>query len=349
LGVKLRPHLKTAKCVEIARLATQGAEACITVATVAEAEYFAKAGFGDITYAVGISARTFAALANIAATYGITLQFVVDNVTIVQEIARHPPPRDTNLGVCIEIDCGGGRGGVPAEGPELLAIAHEIQQAPFLTLRGVLTHAGQSYGAASVAEIRAIAKQERVVVTTAAKRLRENGFEIPIVSLGATPTAVVAESLSGVTEMRPGVYMLFDLDQVSLGICTLDDIAASVLTTVIGHNVRSKRMLIDAGGLALSKDLSANQHNRNVGFGLVCPLEGGPPIAGMAVVAVHQEHGFIAANESIEVLAQRYPAGTRLRILPNHVCMTAAPYDRYQLVRGESVEISGSWEKLRGW
>ena len=160
----------------------------------------------------------------------------------------------------------------------------------------MLTHAGQSYGAAGIEEIQQIAEQERVAVTCAADRLRALGLEVPAVSVGSTPTALHARSLAGVTDMRPGVYTLFDLAQVALGSCSVDDIAVSVLATVIGHNRRAGLMLIDAGALALSKDVSGNRAGRQVGYGLVCPATGGGPSEGLVVADVHQEHGLVAGE-----------------------------------------------------
>ena len=108
-------------------------------------------------------------------------------------------------------------------------------------------------------------------------------------------------------------------------------------------------MLIDAGALALSKDLSGKKLRTHVGYGLVCPTSGGPPIDGMYVAEVHQEHGLIAGPEPADVMARQYPVGTRVRILPNHACLTAAPYDRYHVVSGEDPCILGVWPKVTGW
>jgi D-serine deaminase-like pyridoxal phosphate-dependent protein len=349
LGVTLRPHMKTAKSADVARLATREQAAGITVSTLAEAEYFAQAGFDDITYAVGIAGHKIPALAGLQRRFGVRIALLTDSVQAVHDVAGRAETLGERFALFIEIDCGGGRGGVPADGPDLLPIAQALQTSPMLSLAGVLTHAGQSYEATSVAGIVEVAESERAAVTLAANRLRAAGIEVRSVSVGSTPTAAYAASLAGVTEMRPGVYTLFDLAQVSLGTCTLDDIAVSVLTTVIGHNPRSRRMLIDAGALALSKDLSASKLGAKVGYGLVCPMSGGPPIGGMYVAEVHQEHGLIAGPEVYELVAAQFPVGTRVRILPNHACLTAAPYDRYHVVRGESTSVVGVWPKVTGW
>jgi D-serine deaminase-like pyridoxal phosphate-dependent protein len=349
LGVTLRPHMKTAKSADVARLATGPQSAGITVSTLAEIEYFAQAGFDDITYAVGITGHKIPALADLQRRFGVRVSLLTDSVQAVHEVAERAEALGEAFVLFIEIDCGGGRGGVPAGAPDLLLIAQAIQASPTLSLAGVLTHAGQSYDATSMAAIAEIAESERTAVTQAAERLRAAGIEVRAVSVGSTPTARYAASLAGVTEMRPGVYTLFDLAQVSLGTCTIDDIAVSVLATVIGHNPRSRRMLIDAGALALSKDLSASKLGAHVGYGLVCPVTGGPPLGGMYVAEVHQEHGLIAGVDLEEVVPARFPVGTRVRILPNHACLMAAPYGRYHVVRGENTCVLGVWPKATGW
>jgi len=349
LGVTLRPHLKTAKSADVARLATRGQPGGITVSTLAEIEYFAQSGFQDITYAVGIAGQKIPALADLQRRHGVRINLLGDSVEAVSEVAERAELLGERFALFIEIDSGGGRGGVPADGPEVPAIARAVLASSALSFGGVLTHAGQSYDATSIDEIKAIAERERAAVTQAASRLRAAGFEVACVSVGSTPTATHAATLAGVTEMRPGVYTLFDLAQVALGSCTLEDIAVSVLATVIGHNPSSQRILIDAGALALSKDLSGNRLGPKVRYGLVCPVSGGPPIEGMYIADVHQEHGLIAAPEPFEMTAARYPLGTRVRILPNHACLTAAPYDRYHAVRGEDPCVIGVWSKATGW
>ena len=349
LRVQLRPHMKTAKSVDVGRLATRERSVGVTVSTLAEAEHFAEAGFGDITYAVGIAGHKIRPLAELQRRTGARISILADTVAALNGAARHAEAVGERFAVFIEIDSGGGRGGVSPDGPELLVIAEAVRASPWLSLAGVLTHAGHSYGATSVEAIRQIAEEERVAVTQAADRLRAAGMEVPVVSVGSTPTALHASSLSGVTEMRPGVYTLFDLAQVALGSCAVDDIAVSVLATVIGHNPRARRMLIDAGALALSKDVSGNKGGQKVGYGLVCPATGEWPVEGLIVVDVHQEHGLVACEGPADGLESRFPVGTRVRILPNHACLMAAPYDRYYLVRGSDPRVEGVWPKVTGW
>lgn len=345
LGVRLRPHLKTAKSAAAARIATEGQFGGITVSTLAEAQYFAAHGFRDITYAVGIAPVKLNATARLQQE-GVRVQLVTDDLATVFAVAKSAEALGAGFQLMIEIDTGGGRAGVPPEAPELLDIARAIEASPRLSLIGVLTHAGHSYRCKGADAITAVAEEERAGVVRAAQRLRAAGLPCAVVSVGATPTATFARSLAGVTEMRPGVYTLMDLYQMAIGVCRREDIAASVLATVIGHNPRSGRILVDAGALALSQDRGAAGLMEHTGFGWVCS-EQGERLDGLYVAEVNQEHGMIAAAAGAPPF-ERLPLGARVRILPNHVCMMAAPYDRYHVVEGGD-EIVATWDKARGW
>jgi len=210
-----------------------------------------------------------------------------------------------------------------------------------------MTHAGHSYACRNAAEVEAVAEQERAAVVRAAERLRSAGLPCPVVSVGSTPTAAHARSLEGVTEMRPGVYMFNDVFQAEIESCGFDDIALSVLTTVTGHHRERGEIVIDAGGLALSKDRSTAEGPRDVGYGLVCDLRGAAVLPELHVVRVSQEHGIVAAPGG-GLPFEALPPGTRLRILPNHACMTAAAYDRYEVVAGGD-EVIARWDRVNGW
>lgn len=346
LGVDLRPHLKTAKSAEVARLATAGFSGGITVSTLAEAEYFAAHGFRDLTYAVGLAPGKLARIDALQRA-GATVHVLVDSLAAARVLAERAPALARPLQVMIEIDTGGGRAGLPPEADEVVAIGRLAAGTANLALRGVLTHAGQSYKAKGAA-IRAVAEAEREGAVRAAGALRAAGLECRVVSVGATPTAIWAERLPGVTEMRPGVYTLMDLYQMAIEVCRAEDIACSVLATVIGHNPRTGRVLIDAGGLALSQDKSAAGVLADTGYGWVAEAESGRPIPGLYVAETNQEHGMIAAAGGGAPPFDRLPIGARVRVLPNHVCMMAAPYDRYHVVEGGG-EIVAEWGKARGW
>jgi D-serine deaminase-like pyridoxal phosphate-dependent protein len=342
-GVRLRPHMKTAKSAQVARLASAGQFGGITVSTLAELDYFFAAGFTDLTYAVGIVPAKMLAIERLLAN-GACIQVVADSVAAIAAL----PARQADwapLRILIEIDCGGHRAGVAADSDDLLQIAHRVAAAPGLRLLGVLTHAGHSYHAADGAARNAIAVDERDAALMAARRLRAAGFDIDTVSIGSTPTALTDIGLDGITEIRPGVYMFFDLSQARLGVCAVDDIAVSVLATVIGHQRDAGHLLIDAGALALSKDISANEFDRGIGYGLICD-EQGKVIDGLHVADVHQEHGFVKSSLG-SLPFERFPIGSRLRVLPNHACMTVAPYRQYQVLNDDgTIEC---WDKTGAW
>lgn len=351
LGVTLRPHLKTAKSARVAELAHGGEKGAITVSTLAEAAYFAAAGFRDILYAVPIVP---AKLDQVMALrrQGTDLKIITDDAGTAAAIAAHGQAAGRAHRVLIKIDTGLGRAGIDAEAPELLAIAAALK-APGAELAGVLTHAGHSYHAKSVDEVKRIAEAERAGVVRAAGRLREAGHPCPIVSVGSTPTALHADRLDGVTEMRPGNFVFFDLFQVGVGSCRMEDIAVSVLASVMAHHRGRNHLLIDAGGLALSKDTGANEHRPGTGFGLVCLAGGKVPLPGLSVFDVHQEHGLVGRDAGPGGLRpalpfERFPIGSRLRVLPNHSCFTAAAYDCYHVTDGGGT-VAETWDRVNGW
>ena len=341
LGVPLRPHLKTAKSADVARLAIAGHPGGITVSTLHEADYFLERGFADITYAVGITPARLDAAAALRRR-GADLKIITDDAGVAGAIAAH----GASFAVLIEIDTGGARGGVAPEGLELLEIARRLDGAPAVTLAGVLTHAGHSYDCRDETAMAMVAEDERAGAVMAADRLRAAGFPCPVVSVGSTPTATFARDLAGVTEARPGVYMFCDLFQAGIGVCGRGDIALDVLASVIGQRRDENLLLIDAGALALSKDRSTAQLADDCGFGLVRDALTGHPHDGLKVVSVHQEHGIVACQSPIPF--EDFPIGARVRVLPNHACMTGAAHDAYQVIDG-GTEIIARWPRCNGW
>jgi D-serine deaminase-like pyridoxal phosphate-dependent protein len=210
-----------------------------------------------------------------------------------------------------------------------------------------MTHAGGSYLCTSVEAIREVAEQERAGAVRAAMRLRHAGFACPIVSVGSTPTATFARSLAGVTEVRAGVYVFQDLVMAGLGVCTPDDIAISVLTTVIGHQMTKGWTLVDAGWMALSRDRGTSAQPVDQGYGIVCDAHG-RPIDGFVVSGANQEHGIISHRSGDTSRLLDAPVGTLLRILPNHACATAAQHSAYRVI-GEGGEIEAVWPRFNGW
>ncbi len=361
LGVRFRPHVKTSKCVDVVRVqmhavASSGAAGAlsetagavgITVSTLKEAEQFFAAGITDIFYAVGMAPHKLPQAAALIVA-GCQLRIIVDNLAAAQAVAAYANAHGVAFAVLIEIDTDGHRSGVKPEALELLAIAHALLAAPQLALTGVMTHAGASYDFDDAASLQRIAEQERALCVRAATRLREVGFACKEVSVGSTPTALSATTLAGVTEVRAGVYVFFDLVMANIGVCGLDDIALSVLTTVIGHQHEKNWLIVDAGWMAMSRDRGTLKQRVDYGYGQVCDVAG-RPIDGCLMVSANQEHGIIEWRDaaSHQPMATRFPVGTQLRILPNHACATAAQFPAYEALGRDSVVAT--WPRFYGW
>ena len=217
LGVSLRPHLKTAKSIEVARRFMSSPEGPATVSTLKEAEQFAAAGVRDMIYAVGIAPAKLARVAELRAK-GVDLVVILDTVEQAQAVAEASRNAGMRIPAMIEIDCDGHRSGVvPSNHAQLLEIGQVL--AAGAELRGVLTHAGDSYKGGGVEAQQRYAEAERLAVVEAAQFLRSAGLPCPVVSVGSTPTAHHAKDLAGVTEVRAGVFVFFDLVMAGIGIC----------------------------------------------------------------------------------------------------------------------------------
>ncbi len=336
-GVALRPHMKTAKSIDVARLALAGQPGGITVSTLAEAAYFAGHGVRDQIYAVGITPAKLAQVAALNAA-GADIAVITDDEAVAAAIAGSPAP----VRALIEVDTGENRGGVTPDSPALQRLGGLLGG----RLAGVLTHAGQSYACRSEAELAAVAEAERAGIVRAATRLRQAGHAAGIVSCGSTPTAVSAGRLDGVTEVRAGVYMFGDLFQMQIGGYGPEAIALTVLTSVIGRRPAERRLLVDAGGLALSKDQSTAAAAADYGFGLVLDASGAPSLGNAVVRRAYQEHGVVELDPSGP--HPDFPVGAKLRIAPNHACMTAAAHDRYYVVDGTD-EVAAVWSRVNFW
>lgn len=348
-GVALRPHLKTAKSIDVARLALQGQNGAIAVSTLKEAQYFAENGIKDIQYAVGIVPDKLERVAAIQDT-GARITLITDNVDVARIIATKGEELATDFYVQVEIDCGENRSGIFFDGPELEEIVTIIDQAPRLIFAGVMTHAGHSYACRTIAEVEEVAEAERAAVVSAAERIRALGIECPAVSVGSTPTALYASSLDGVTEIRPGVYMFGDMFQAQINSCAVSDLVVSVITEVNSHRASLNHLLVDAGALALSKDRSTENVPNDVGFGMVANADGQVFDPNLHVSRVYQEHGLVKLVEGVSL--DDLPIGSRLRIYPNHVCMTAAMYDKYYVIdseNGDGHEVIAVWDRINGW
>ncbi|HNP63758.1 MAG TPA: DSD1 family PLP-dependent enzyme [Woeseiaceae bacterium] len=347
LGVQLRPHLKTGKSVEVARCLMTSNAGPATVSTLKEAEQFAAADVRDILYAVGIAPQKLDRVVALRAS-GVDLTVILDTVEQARLVGDASRKSGTRIPALIEIDCDGHRSGVlPDESARLIEIGNALSHYG-AELRGVLTHAGGSYSARGSKALEQCAEEERAAVVLAASTLRAAGLPCPVVSVGSTPTAHFSRNLTGVTEVRAGVFVFFDLVMAGLDVCQVDDIALSVLTTVIGHQPRKGWVLVDAGWMAMSRDRGTAKQRVDQGYGLVCDVHGSP-CGDLIMVDANQEHGVVAVRAGSTAGLPDLPIGTRLRILPNHACATGAQHATYHVVRDGSQFIEAEWPRFRGW
>ena len=344
LGVRLRPHVKTAKGSEVAQRQRAAGARGITVSTLKEAEQFFAAGFDDILYAVCIAPGKLVQVQALRAK-GCLLTVLVDSIDAAHAVAA--ASRDAVLDVMIEIDSDGHRAGVKPDDPVLISIGRVLHEGG-ARLVGVMTHAGASYAESTPEGLQRIAEQERSRCVRAATLLRAAGLPCAEVSVGSTPTALSAATLEGVTEVRAGVYVFHDLVMCNIGVAGHGDVALSVLASVIGHQLEKGWVLVDAGWMAMSRDRGTQAQAVDYGYGAVCNAEGAL-LSDWRMGGANQEHGIISRHDgAVDAdMASRFPIGSLLRVLPNHACATAAQFARYEVLAAEGALTS--WPRFNGW
>ena len=345
LGVRLRPHVKTSKCLPVIQAQIAAGASGVTVSTLKEAEHCFKQGIHDVLYAVAIAPGKLRQALQLQRS-GCALSVITDSVQGAEAIVAFAHEHHERFAVWIEVDCDSHRSGLAAEGTVLIDVAR-ILSVGGQQLQGVMTHAGSSYELDNPEALQALAEQERARCVLAAERIREAGISCPQVSIGSTPTALSALNLDGVTEVRAGVYVFFDLVMHNIGVCVADELALSVLTTVIGHQQDKGWIITDAGWMAMSRDRGTQRQRHDFGYGQVCS-ETGEWKEGARVTGANQEHGIITLGDASGAdLAVRFPIGSRLRILPNHACATGAQFPDYHALDADGVVHT--WSRLHGW
>jgi D-serine deaminase-like pyridoxal phosphate-dependent protein len=333
--VSLRPHIKTHKCVEIGKMQLDHGASGITTATLGEALVFANEGFDDITIAFPVAIDKIPAIVDLASQ--ITLNVLVDHTSLVEHLNSGAKEKQSKLNVLMKVDCGYHRCGVDPENPAALKLAKKIANSPHLEFTGILTHGGHSYNAHSVDEIKKVAFQEQDVLAKFANALKNESesMEPKIVSVGSTPTMMLCDSIRDeITEIRPGNYVFFDYTQVTLGVCKLEDCAQTVLSSIVG--VYNDHIVIDAGALALSKDLGSTHIKPDSGYGRILrDYDASIEYTDYKIKSISQEHGKISVGSSSELRDLTH--GDRLRIVSNHSCLTQYMYDKLFLVEKEKV------------
>jgi D-serine deaminase-like pyridoxal phosphate-dependent protein len=306
-GLALRPHAKTHKIAEIAARQMAAGAAGLTVATIGEAEVFAAAGVDDlfIAYPLWTSPQKAERLRRLAAVAKIAVG--VDSAAGASMLGSGLEGAAASVSVLVEIDSGHHRSGVS---PEAAAVVARAASRAGLRVAGVFTFPGHSYAPGMPA---AAAAQEQQALRQAAESLSAAGFEAVRRSGGSTPTALLTDG-SAATEVRPGVYVFGDAQQWELGTTTPEQVALTVTATVVGRY--PDRVVLDAGSKVLGADRSswATGHGRLIDH----------PDA--VIVALSEHHATVTGFDA--------PLGTRLRVVPNHVCTAVNLADELVLADG---------------
>jgi len=342
LNVDLRPHVKTHRSAEIARIQTANTFGGIMVSTLAEAHFFAANGFSDITYGVPIERGKFTEAFEISRKLE-KFAVLTDDAETVSALSEAAKRENERLHVFLKVDVGAHRCGVEPDAPEAIELPQMIADSSNLDFAGILTHAGQSYGARGAAQLLSVAHEERDKMRGLAENLRAKGLEVSTVSIGSTPTFSAIDDLSGITEFRAGNYIFFDAYQATLGSCRFEDCALTVLAAIVHKDAARQKIVVDAGAVALSKDRGAVQFDETCGYGRIYDLEGND--LDLRVGSLSQEHGEIFVEDA--AIFNRLKVGSRVRILANHSCLTALQHSHYHILDGG--KIVDRWEINRGW
>ena len=325
-GVALRPHAKTHKSVEIGRRQLALGAVGLTVATVEEALVFLAHGFKSLTVARPIvSSGGLEGLLDAGKKIEAEISVVVDSPEGIQLAAQRASAATVTLGIFIKIDVGLKRCGVDPDSREPIILAEKISNATSLCFKGILSHAGQAYAATSTEQAAAIALVEQQVMLEVRDNLIDHRIAVDEVSVGSTPTVLAASNFKGITEIRPGNYAFLDLLPINVGVVTQQDVALTVLATVISKNAQF--FITDAGSKTLTSDAGVHGMASTKGFGLAYPVEHYLSEShGLLVAGLSEEHGKLTRSDF------DLSIGSKVRIIPNHSCPVANLARQYTVI-----------------
>jgi len=315
-GLNLRPHVKTHKCIQIGRLQIDAGACGITAGNIREAEVFAGEGFTDIfiAYPIWAAGSKAARIRHLAES--IRLRVGVDTSAAIDRLADSMHGASARLQVVVEVDCGAHRSGVASEfAGELARYATKVGLEPV----GVYTYPGQG-GSGPDARIPA-ADEQLTALETAVQSLQAVGIEPVVVSAGSTPTVEFSDR-APITEIRPGEYVFYDLDNLRLGACAEDQVALFVAATVVSDTM-PEHVIVDVGTKALGREGSPQK-----GYGRALGVGDG------RLLKLNEYHGFLAVDS-----ADRPAVGTVLPIVPNHVCPVVNSYDELVVTDADGASL----------
>jgi D-serine deaminase-like pyridoxal phosphate-dependent protein len=330
--VRFRPHFKTHQSAAVGEWFRQVGVEAITVSSVEMARYFARHGWQDITIAFPVNILEIEAINQLARH--VELGLLVESAETVGFLTQHLAAR---ANIWLKVDTGYGRTGLAwSEFDAILHLAQQVEAAPGLPLRGLLTHAGHTYGARSQAEVEAIYRDTLAKLAAGRERLTAAGFEQVELSVGDTPGCSLVDDLSGVDEIRPGNFIFFDLMQLQIGACREAEIAVALTCPIVAKHPAQNKLVIYGGAVHLSKEAIRSADGRPL-YGYVAELgpDGwGPRLEHACVTGLSQEHGLIEADDET---VDRFNVGDLVAILPVHSCLTVNLMGQYRTLDGETL------------
>ncbi|KAI4896392.1 hypothetical protein NFI96_019952 [Prochilodus magdalenae] len=353
LGVQLRPHMKTHKTLECADIMTGGSRRCIVVSTLAEASFYADHGYDDILYAYPLPFDKVERCAELSERLSL-FHVLLDNSLALQELRKRPLRQGKAWHVWMKLDCDNGRVGVPHSEPAALQLAREIAETEGVELTGIYAHCGNTYGCKGEEQIKAIAQATTTVTVEFVEKLKAVGVQVPKSSIGSTPSCShPVPDMAMLSEVHPGNYIFYDVQQSLIGSCRFEDVAVRVLTRVIGHYPHRNQLMVDCGWTALSHDGGGRLPT---GYAVI---EGQPGLNNSPIgwktssvylfgrlVSMTQEHGRVEPVSGKLDFSQ-FPLGSMLALIPYHACATAAMHPVYYVhSKGKIVD---TWKPTRGW
>uniref|UniRef100_F6PLX2 D-serine dehydratase n=2 Tax=Ciona intestinalis TaxID=7719 RepID=F6PLX2_CIOIN len=343
-GVTLKPHFKTTKCLEVAIMQTGGTKCGMEVSTLVEADLLAENGFENVIYAYPISPHKTPKCAELSEKMKSFVVFV-DNVAALKALEQWKLKDNKNWQVLVEVDTGAGRSGVQIESLDAVSLIKEVVKCGNVTFSGLYSHCGHSYKCKNAEEIKEVGKMATNKMLTLVDELKKQGITCPSYGIGSTPScSKPAPEMSKLTEWHPGNYVLYDLMQVKIGSCEIDDIASFVLTRVIGHYTKGEDvfLIIDCGWTAISLH-GVKDSEETSGYGLIVDHPE------LKLAHMSQEHGIVKSKDSTKPLdLSRYPVDSFLRIYPYHSCATCAMHPVFY-VADQNDNIIDHWRPVKGW
>jgi len=334
-GIRLRPHAKTHKSPVVARWQIERGAVGICCAKLGEAEAFADAGIGDIRIPYPLNPANAERL--IALARRVRLSFIVDHPRVAREWSEALSRAGETVDVLVKVDVGFHRCGIDPDPAAAIPFVADVGRLPGLRLRGLLSHAGQAYHAATEDALREMAASEAATLRSLAEAARASGVAIEELSAGATPTARYSLQQDGLTEYRCGNYVYFDRTQVALGAATPDDCALTVLARVVSKPAQD-RLVFDSGSKTLASD-GARGFTPAAGYGVVGAVPGtDAPTStefqrGLLIERLSEEHATVRVTDGTTMLEP----GDLVRILPNHSCVVSNLVDQAWLLDGDRV------------